>query len=196
MYEFIKGQVCEVGLSYVVIEVQQIGYFVNISINTYDKIKDLQEVKLYIHEVIREDSHDFYGFFDKQERYIFRQLITVSGIGANTARLMLSSMTPDKIVEAIATEDVKSLKSIKGIGLKTAQRVIVELKDKISNEKLSETVPNMERGSVEKDEAISALIMLGFNKKNSEEVVDKIVRATPGLSLEQLVKNAIKQMSN
>ena len=109
---------------------------------------------------------------------------------------MLSSLSPEKIVEAIATEDVKTLKNIKGIGIKTAQRIIVDLKDKISNTKLSDTVPSIEQGGVEKEEAISALIMLGFNKKNSEEVVDKIVRTNPGLSIEQLVKSAIKQMSN
>lgn len=196
MYEFIKGQISDISPSFVVIETHQIGYFVSISINTYEKIKEQKEVKLYIHEVVKEDSYDFFGFADKSERHIFRQLITVSGIGANTARLMLSSLSPEKIVEAIATEDVKTLKNIKGIGIKTAQRIIVDLKDKISNAKLSDTVPSIEQGSVVKEEAVSALIMLGFNKKNTEEVVDKIIRATPGLSIEQLVKNAIKQMSN
>ena len=193
MYEFISGKNCESGPTYIVIENNGIGYFINISINTYSQITNKDEVKLYIHENIREDAYSLYGFFDHDERNIFRHLINVSGIGANTARMMLSSMTPTEIHTAIVTDNVNVLKAVKGIGLKTAQRVIVDLKDKLSKEPVSDKILSGADNTI-REEALSALVMLGFNKNSSQKIVEKILRDEPALKVEMVIKQALKML--
>lgn len=193
MYEYIKGKNTEISPTHVVVENNGIGYFMNISLHTYSHIEQLQEVKLFVHENIREDAFAFYGFFDTTERDIFRHLINVSGIGANTARMMLSSMSPTEIHSAIVTENVNMIKAVKGIGLKTAQRVIIDLKDKLSKEPLSDNLlPGMD--NTIREEALSALVMLGFMKSNSQKVVEKILREDPTLKVEMVIKHALKML--
>ena len=193
MYEFISGKNCESGPTYIVIENNGIGYFINISLNTYSQITNKDEVKLYIHENIREDAYSLYGFFEHDERDIFRHLINVSGIGANTARMMLSSMTPAEIHTAIVTDNVNVLKAVKGIGLKTAQRVIVDLKDKLSKEPVSNKILSGADNTI-REEALSALVMLGFNKSSSQKIVEKILRDEPALKVEMVIKLALKML--
>jgi len=191
MLEYIIGVVKEKNPSFVVVENQGIGYFINISLNTFTQIGDLKEIKIFIHEVIREDTHDFYGFFEWKERDIYRKLISVSGVGPSTARMMLSSLSPDEIIMAISSGDVATIKSVKGIGAKTAQRVIIDLKDKITNSDEELNIFN-EQGNTIKDESLSALIMLGFNKKQAEKAVNKLIKENKELSVEQVVKSALK----
>jgi Holliday junction DNA helicase RuvA len=193
MYEFLKGNIAEASPAHVVLECNGIGYFVNISITTYTKIQTLATVQLLIHETIREDAFILYGFFDKAERELFKLLISVAGVGSNTARMMLSSYSADELATAIASENLNVLKGIKGIGLKTAQRIIVELKDKIEKKafdtKLFASINNTIR-----DEALSALVMLGFVKSPSLKVVDKLVGENPELKVEAIIKMALKML--
>ena len=196
MYDYISGIVTELTASYVVVDNNGVGYFLKISLNTYEEIQNKKDVKLFVHQVLREDVNDLYGFSSRNEREIFRHLISVSGIGANTARLMLSSLKPDEITTAIIESDVNRIKSVKGIGLKTAQRVIVELKDKVTksgDESLSFLSGDKQQNI---QEAVSALVALGFNKKQAEKILQKIVKENPDASLEQLVKLGIKLMSH
>ena len=196
MYDYISGTVAELTASFVVVDNNGIGYFLNISLNTYEEIQNKKDVKLFVHQVLREDVNDLFGFATKNEREIFRHLISVSGIGANTARLMLSSLKPDEITTAIVESDVNKIKSVKGIGLKTAQRVIVELKDKVT--KTSDESMSFLSGEKQQNiqEAVSALVALGFNKKQAEKNLQKIIKENPDASLEQLVKLGIKLMSH
>lgn len=192
MYEYIKGILAEAAPTYAVVDCGGVGFYIHISINTYSKISAEKTVLLYIHQIVREDAHLLYGFFSKEERTLFRQLISVSGVGANTASVMLSSMSVNEIVGAIQTDNVNAIKSVKGIGLKTAQRVIIELKDKvgltgIAGEEISS-------GSAIKDEALSALVMLGFVKAQASKVLDKIVAENGVISVELLIKQALKQL--
>mgnify|MGYP000710578354 FL=1 len=170
-----------------------IGYFVNISLHTFSQIPDKEHIKLYTHLQVKEDSHTLYGFSSKTERELFKLLISVSGIGANTARTMLSSLSPDQVKDGIASGDVGIIQSVKGIGLKTAQRVIIDLKDKVLKiygiDELS-LIPN----NTNKDEALSALDVLGFNKKQSEKVVDKILQKEPDAQVERIIKEALKNL--
>ncbi|MBZ4675853.1 MAG: Holliday junction branch migration protein RuvA [Anaerophaga sp.] len=191
MYEFISGKIAQTTPAYVVLENNGIGYLINISLNTYEALKGKNESSLYIYENIREDAYILYGFAGTREREIFQLLISVSGIGANTARMMLSSMTPDELQAAIATENVNQIKSIKGIGLKTAQRVIVELKDKIGKTTGGQKLAVPE-DNTNAEEALSALVMLGFSKGPSQKVVDKILREKPGSKVEEIIKLALK----
>ncbi len=192
MFDFISGKIAELTPSYVVLEVGGLGFFINISLQTYSALTDKENAKLFIHRILREDADTLYGFFSRDEREIFRLLISVSGIGGNTARLMLSSLTADEIRKAILTNDVSLIKSVKGIGLKTAQRIIVDLKDKI--DKGSETVlDGVSANNI--TEAVNALVVLGFNKKSAEIAVRKVYKANPGLSVENLVKESLKQLS-
>jgi Holliday junction DNA helicase RuvA len=191
MFEYINGKLQTVTPTYAVIDAGGVGYFINISLNTYSVLEKASDYKLYIHHVVREDAELLFGFADESEREIFRLLISVSGIGANTARVMLSSLKPGEIKNALRNEDVNVLKAIKGIGAKTAQRVIIDLKDKIDKTQtegteytvLSDTTPN---------EAISALIMLGFVKNKVEKAVKNIYAKEKDLSVEELVKKALK----
>lgn len=191
MYEYIQGKVSELTPASVVIDNHGIGYFINISLNTYSALSGKENAVVFIHQAIREDAHTLYGFFNKSEREIFRLLISVSGIGSNTARMMLSSLSPAEIKEAILSGNVKVLNSIKGIGAKTAQRVIVDLKDKVGKSEISGEFL-LQESNTNREEALSALVMLGFAKNTVEKVLDKLLKADPELDVEELVKQALK----
>jgi Holliday junction DNA helicase RuvA len=193
MITHLKGKLVEKNPTYIVIECAGVGYFVNISLHTFSKIGDSESIQLYTHLQVKEDSHTLFGFSEKSEREIFRLLLSVSGIGSSTARTMLSSLSPVQIRDAIATGDVPTIQGIKGIGAKTAQRVILDLKDKVLKvydiDELS--VPS---NNTNKDEALSALEVLGFVRKQAEKVVDKVVGQDPGLSVEDIIKFALKNL--
>ncbi len=194
MISFVKGKVFEFTPTYVVIDNHNIGYHIAISLNTYGKIKADQDLLLYTVQIIRDDAHLLYGFYEPLEREIFKLLISVSGIGANTAMLILSAMTSKEVQQVIANEDVVALKSVKGIGAKTAQRAIIELKDKILKTydiRPDTTLPAV--SSPAKDEALSALEALGFPKKRSEKIVEQILKENPEISLEKTIKEALKR---
>lgn len=193
MYEYIKGLLVEATPTYAVVDCGGVGYYINISVNTYSRISSETNVLLYIHQIVREDALLLYGFFTREERTVFRQLISVSGIGANTASVMLSSMTVKEIAGAIMTENVNAIKSVKGIGLKTAQRVIIELKDKIAVSGNMETAVTGTSFTV-KEEALAALVMLGFVKAQASKVLDKIISGGGITSVEELIKQALKQL--
>jgi Holliday junction DNA helicase RuvA len=192
VYEYIKGHLEELTPAYAVVELNGIGYFLNISLNTYSKLTGRKEIMLYLHYIVREDAQIFYGFLEKSERELFRLLISVSGIGANTARMILSSMSPDEAILAISSNNVDALKAVKGIGVKTAQRVIIELRDKISTDKVSEI--QLFKESPYKEEAASALVMLGFSKTDVNKVIDKLLAKNEVSSVGALVKLALKQL--
>lgn len=191
MYEYIFGKITELTPAYVIIESGNIGYFVNISLNTYSKLQNKKDYKLFLHQIVREDAHHLFGFAGKSEREIFRLLISVSGIGANTARVMLSSLQAGEIKSAIRTDDVNLLKSIKGIGVKTAQRVIIDLKDKIDKTEIEESKFVSHDAKV-LNEALSALVMLGFVKSSAEKALKKLYVENNELNVEELVKKALK----
>jgi holliday junction DNA helicase RuvA len=193
MINYIKGTIIEINPTSVTIETGGIGYFVNISVNTFSKLDGKSENIILVHEVIREDSHQLFGFADKEERDIFRLLISVSGIGANTARMMLSSLNPGEVEKAIIESNVNVLKSVKGIGLKTAQRVIVDLKDKVGRSSLTGEIFAFEDNS-KREEALSALVMLGFARSAVSKVLDKIIREEKNLTVEDLIKRALKNL--
>ncbi|MEN6457183.1 MAG: Holliday junction branch migration protein RuvA [Prolixibacteraceae bacterium] len=192
MFEYIHGPLTELSPANAVIEAGSVGYFIHISLNTYSKISGKEKVKLFLHQVVREDAHLLYGFADKTERELFRFLISVSGIGSNTAVMMLSSLLPDEIRKAILEENVSLLKSIKGIGAKTAQRIIIDLKDKIGKSPASDRILMTTTDNTTREEALSALIMLGFQKKSVEAELDKIIKSNPGLPVEKMIKMALK----
>jgi len=191
MITHIRGKLIEKNPTFAIIECNGIGYFLNISLHTYSKIPDSEAVKLYTYLSIKEDSHTLFGFSDKVEREIFKLLISVSGVGTSIARTMLSSMDPEQIQHAIASEDVATIQSVKGIGAKTAQRVIIDLKDKIiKTYQLSED--SIQPDNTIKEEALSALEVLGFSRKQVEKLVQKIVQETPDTTLENIIKKALK----
>ncbi len=193
MITHIRGRLVEKSPTAVVIDCNGVGYFIHISLHTFSQLKDDESIKLLTHLQIKEDAHQLYGFATLMEREIFRLLISVSGIGTNTARTMLSSLTPKQIREGIAAEDVALIQSVKGIGLKTAQRVIIDLKDKILKiYDIDETL--LISDNTNKDEALSALEVLGFAKKYSERVVVKIISNNPDASLELIIKEALKNL--
>lgn len=205
MIEYIKGTLAELSPALAVVEAYGVGYALNLSLTTYTKIQGLKDVKLFVHEQLttggRDDSFTLYGFATKQERELYRMLISVSGIGANTARMMLSSLTPTELCNAIANGDEKIIKSVKGIGLKTAQRVILDLKDKIVSTGVAEELHVAKQHSAGpsvntavKDEAVSALTMLGFSPAPSAKVVVEILTAQPDLQVEMVVKEALKRI--
>ena len=194
MIEFIKGEVESLTPTSVVLENQGIGYFVNISLNTYSEIQSLKACKLYIYEAIREDAIILFGFFKTEERSIFLQLIGVSGVGANTARMILSSLSVDEFRHCIASENVDLLKSVKGIGLKTAQRILVDLKDKILKSDTLSSGTTAIKGDLVRSEALAALQMLGFASAISQKAVTRILSETPGMPVEQVVKAALKML--
>ncbi|MDX9697448.1 MAG: Holliday junction branch migration protein RuvA [Bacteroidales bacterium] len=193
MYEYLKGEIIELNPTYLVLENSGIGYFIHISVNTYSKLAEQKTCLVYIHQAIREDAHVFFGFADKKEREIFLQLISVSGIGANTARMMLSSLSPEEVKSAILQNNISLLKSIKGIGLKTAERIIVDLRDKVGKiTDESEIVVTI--NNTIKDEALSALVMLGFPKAKIEKLLSDILKDHKSLSVEELVKESLKRI--
>ena len=193
MIDYIKGTIAQSNPTFITLETGGIGYFINISVNTFSKLESKTEIKILIHEVIREDTHQLFGFADASERDIFRLLISVTGVGANTARMMLSSITPEEIEKAILGSDVNILKSVKGIGLKTAQRIIVDLKDKLGKQAGSGEIFTFS-DNTKREEALSALVMLGFAKSAVSKVLDKIVREEKNLTVEDMIKRALKNL--
>ncbi len=194
MYAFIEGKISEITPASVVIDCQGIGYDISISVNTYSQIKDLVNCRLLTHLAVREDAMVLFGFAKEQERILFRNLISVSGVGAGTARLILSSLTPEEVTAAIASGNVPLLQRVKGIGGKTAQRIIIDLKDKIGKDQgLKEILGSPH--NTKKEEALSALTMLGFNKTLAEKTIEKILKDEgTALTVEQLIKSALKIM--
>lgn len=194
MYDYIKGNVAELTPTYVVLDNHGVGYMINISLNSFNALQHQEDVvKVYVYEAIREDAHLLYGFTERRERELFLLLISVSGVGANTARMILSSLTLSDLEQTIASENVGILKSVKGIGAKTAERIIVDLKDKI---KLS-TDTLLDKSQVTSevfDEAMSALVMLGFTKQMSQKALKKLFTAEPTITVEQAIKKALKMM--
>jgi Holliday junction DNA helicase RuvA len=194
MITYLKGKLIEKTPTNAIIECNGIGYFLNISLNTFSKIPDKENVLLYTHLSIREDAHTLFGFIDKLEREIFKLLISVSGVGPSIARTMLSSMTSEQIQQAIATEDIPTIQSVKGIGAKTAQRVIIDLKDKILKTYIiSEESIDTSYNTI-KEEALSALEVLGYTKRQVDKLIQKIMQETPSISLESLIKQALKNL--
>ena len=194
MIHHINGKLVEKAPTHAIIEAGGVGYFINISLLTYSKLKDNEACMLYTHLSIKEDAHTLYGFAEKTEREIFRKLISVNGVGATTARIMLSSLNSQEITIAIVSGDVDTLKSIKGIGTKSAQRIIVDLKDKLGKvEGLEENILTF-NNNTNKDEALSALLALGFTKNIVEKVLIKVLKAQPDLDVEGLIKAALKNL--
>lgn len=191
MIDYITGRIAELTPAFIVVDNGGIGYFASISLSTYSSLEGKTECRLLVHEVIREDSHQLFGFSDKDERDMFRLLITVSGVGANTARMMLSSLTHDEVEKAILGSDVNTLKGIKGIGLKTAQRIIVDLKDKIGKHTGTGEIFAF-TDNTRREEALSALVMLGFGKSAVLKALDGIIRQEKNLTVEDLIKRALK----
>lgn len=202
MIEYIKGALTEVTPAQAVVETGGIGYLLNISLNTYTAIQEKKDVKLYVHEVLmtggRDDSMTLYGFATKQEREIYRMLITVSGVGSNTARMILSATSATELVNIISTGNEKALKSVKGIGLKTAQRIIVDLRDKMASNGMIQDITMQGTGAQAavnnevRDEAVGALTMLGFSPAPSSKVVTEILQQNPAMPVEQVIKQALK----
>ncbi len=193
MIDYIKGNITQITPTFLTIETGGIGYSVNISLTTFAKLEGKNDYKILIHEVIREDSHQLFGFADKDERDIFRSLISVTGVGAATARMMLSSLSPVEIEKAIIGSDVNLLKSVKGIGLKSAQRIIVDLKDKFGKQAGTGEIFAF-TDNTRREEALSALVMLGFAKSAVLKVLDKIIREEKNLTVEDLIKKALKNL--
>lgn len=200
MIDYVKGFVAELTPTAAVIECYGVGYSLNISLNTYSALQGKQEAKLFVYEVIREDAHTLYGFSTRQERELFLLLISVSGIGGNTARTILSALTPAELADVISSGNDRLLKSVKGIGLKTAQRIIVDLKDKIVTLDINGSAtdnagPSRTEGRSEVvEEAVSALTMLGFSPAPSQKVVLQILKEEPGIAVEQVIKLALKRL--
>ncbi|GHT69966.1 Holliday junction ATP-dependent DNA helicase RuvA [Bacteroidia bacterium] len=193
MLDYIKGEITELTPASVIIETGGVGYLAHISLNTYSALSGLKTCKLFVYEAIREDAHQLFGFVEKRERELFLHLISVSGVGANTARMVLSSIAVYELEGIIASGNANALKAVKGIGNKTAERIIIDLKDKV---KISGTATSAQT-SVSSEiarEAISALTMLGFNQLASQKVVNKIYAEKPALSVEEIIKNALKML--
>jgi len=200
MIEYIKGELTELTPATAVVEAGGVGYLLNISLNAYTAIQSRKEVKLFVYEAISEDAHTLFGFADKMERELFLQLLTVNGVGGNTARMIISSFTPQELANVIRTGNERLLKSVKGIGLKTAQRIIVDLKDKVgggfggTSGGMVGGQTSVSMGGQVMDEAISALVMLGFPSAASQKVVTAILKDTPTLTVEQVIKEALKKL--
>ncbi len=191
MINHLNGKLVEKNPAFCIIECGGVGYFVNISLHTFSQLGDQEAVRLLTHLHITEDAHTLFGFHQEEERKLFRSLITVSGIGCNTARMMLSSMNPSEIENCIAAEDVARLKKIKGIGEKTAQRLVLELKGKIRRES---NVPGMLASLSVRDEALSALLTLGFQRNTIEASLDKLLKNHPGIGVEEIIRQALKSL--
>jgi Holliday junction DNA helicase RuvA len=194
MITHIKGKLVEKSPTSVIIDVNGIGYLINISLNTFSAIPDQENLKLFTHLQIKEDSHTLFGFYSIKEREIFRLLISVSGIGASIARTMLSSLSPEQIIQGISIGDSVMIQSVKGIGLKTSQRVIIELKDKVLKIYDLDDKISFQNNNTAKEEALSALEVLGINKKTSEKLVDKIILDNADSSVELIIKEALKNL--
>ena len=193
MITHIEGNICELTPTYVVLDCNGIGYFINISLTTFSKLESSinKKIRLFTHLNVREDSHTLYGFFKIEERKVFRLLISVSGVGASTGMMILSSLSSSEINQAISSEDINKLKSIKGIGLKSAQRIIIDLKDKIKEVEIIENNFN-DNHNIKKNQALSALETLGFSAKKSSKILDNILNESPDISVEELIKLSLK----
>lgn len=191
MYEYIQGTITELTPTYAIVDNHGIGYFINISITSFSALSLNKQVKLYLHQVIREDAHLLFGFVELHEREIFRLLLSVSGIGANTARMILSSLSPSDLISAISSGNLNMLKGIKGIGAKTAERMLVDLRDKVGKISGSEdlTIP---ANNTARTEALSALVTLGFSRPSVEKVLTRIAREEPNSGVEDLIRKALK----
>lgn len=194
MYEYIAGSVVELAPTYAVLDAGGVGYYLQISLQTYSEIEGAERAKLYVHHVVREDAQLFFGFASKTERELFRHLISVSGVGGNTARMILSTYSPHELQNIIATENAVLLKNVKGLGLKTAQKIIVELSGKLTGLGVSEEPTTPTAALAEYEEALAALVMLGFGKAAAEKVVKAVVRENPGISVEELVRISLKRL--
>lgn len=189
----IKGKLVEKHPTHVIVDCNGLGYMVHISLNTFGQLGADESIKLYTHLQVKEDSHTLFGFFQPIERTIFRLLISISGIGASIARTMLSSMSPEEIQHAILSENLAAIKGVKGIGLKTAQRVLIELKDKVQKIEGNDEIPVLQSNRT-KEETLSALEVLGYPRRQSEKVVDNILQSTPDSSIEELIKIALNKL--
>ena len=189
----LTGRLVEKSPTEVVIDCNGVGYMVHISLHTFSQLLNDERIKLFTHLQVKEDSHTLFGFFTINERAVFQQLISVSGIGASTARTMLSSLEPQQIQRAIISEDLATIKSVKGIGLKTAQRVLIELKDKMMNLFDGEDIQALSNNTI-KEEALSALEVLGYSRKQSEKVIDNVIQSSPDSSVEGLIKAALNKL--
>lgn len=196
MIDYIKGEITNLTPTYCVLETCGVGYMLNISLVTFSELQNLSSVRLFVYENIREDAHTLYGFFEEEERNIFLLLISVSGIGANTARMIQSSFSPAELKEAISTGNVNAIKSVKGIGLKSAQRIIVDLKDKVNKSNEGGDLPLIEVAANNEKihEAVAALVMLGFQQQASQKTVDKIVKEEPQLEVAKIIKKALSMI--
>lgn len=192
MYEYIKGKIVELSPAHIVIDCNGVGYVATISVSAYSAMLGKTDTKVYIHQSVREDAHTFFGFFSKEERELFRLLISVNGVGPSSAMLILSSGSSAEIKQNILTENALELKKVKGVGAKTAQRIIIDLKDKVSLAD-GEEIPQTQN-SAAKQEALSALVMLGFNRLPAQKALDKILRENPTIELEKLIKEALKRL--
>ena len=195
MLDYIKGEIVELTPASVVIETGGLGYIAHISLNTYSALSGIHQCRLFVYEAIREDAHQLFGFFEKRERDLFLLLISVSGVGANTARMVLSSLAVYELEGIISTGNASALKTVKGIGNKTAERIIIDLKDKVKpGAGPIESVGTTAVQSEVAKEAVAALMMLGFNQPASQKVVSKLVKENPALAVEQVIKNALKML--
>ncbi|MEG1580219.1 MAG: Holliday junction branch migration protein RuvA [Bacteroidaceae bacterium] len=200
MIEYISGEIAELSPTQVIIDCNGIGYGLNISLNTYSSIQGKKEIKIYVYEAIREDAYILYGFVSKDERTLFLHLISVSGIGGNTARMILSAFTPRELCDLISAGNDKLLKNVKGIGMKTAQRIIIDLKDKIPITQISENNASGEKtmvtslNSEKTEEAVAALTMLGFSPAPTQKIVISILSDTPDIPVEAVIKKALKML--
>ena len=191
MYAFISGKIAEITPAYAILDNHGVGYFINITLNTFTAIGEQQEVKLYTHLQVLEDAHNLFGFYTAKERDMFELLISVSGVGCNTARLILSSLTVNELSTAIASEDIRTIQAVKGIGSKTAQRLVVDLKDKVKKTEYTEEIVGVVNNTV-KNEALSALVILGFSKNTASKALDKLMKQSPDASVEVLIREALK----
>lgn len=191
MYAFVSGKVAELTPAYAVIDNNGIGYFINITLNTFTAIGEQTQVKLFTHLQVLEDAHNMFGFYTVKERDMFEMLITVSGVGCNTARLILSSLTVNELSTAIANEDLRTIQGVKGIGSKTAQRIIVDLKDKVKKTEFEEQIIGVVNNTA-KEEALTALVTLGFSKNAADKALNKLLKQHPEASVEILIREALK----
>lgn len=193
MIDHLRGRLVEKNPTYIVVECNGVGYFLNISLHTFSLLRDEENIHIYTHLLVKEDSHTLFGFVERSEREVFRLLISVSGVGSSTARTMLSSLSPADVRDAIANGDVASIQAVKGIGAKTAQRVILDLKDKILKVYDMGEV-SLQTNNTNKEEALSALEVLGFARRQSEKVVEKVLAEDTSLSVENIIKRALKNL--
>lgn len=193
MYEYIRGNIADISPANIIVETGGIGYYINISLNSYSQLSGKKETKLFLHQIVREDAHTLYGFSNAAERELFRNLISVNGVGASTAIMMLSSLNPDELRIAVTTENVAVLKAVKGIGAKTAQRIIIDLKDKLGKLPESGQILLSPDNTI-RNESLSALVMLGFVKRDAEKTVTKILQEQPEATVESVIKQALKRL--